>query len=621
MTETSTQNVSQPPKQIICGANHSPLKDRCFADYFVLIHFKTCPQTLKENQDLQSSNANVYDFQNTNPPLSDICWMVIDSNQGKKTFSHEKTHHFLQPIKGKLSAVSQVTSYQTAIQELAEFIQERFIANKKTFRFVTETENHISYMILKSSRRSHFPREIWSNSNHVISLKNECERHIILSSTDETKTQHYNRFDLESVFPMMKSLGIKGKAKRNPSSRDVCNAMCTVLSALIRSKHKFAFNAPSLQKPSYSNRQPTNVVRLRGLPWEASVEDIKDFFENLHVAEEGVLILLNFHGRSTGEAFVKFASEEDGSRALAFDRQFMAHRYIEVFPSSMEEMENAQQFRNHQSLTWDSTIIRLRGLPFSSTLEDVIEFFSDLIPESNNIHMVKFRDGRLTGDAFVEFENTDDAQEAMKLHKQQIGDRYIELFKSSTCEMNIVLSNALYYGLSSPPPLYNNMYYNNYQHYYFRKDTTKQTLENEDCQTADDTDSDEHDTYIGHSLPMFAPQIPHYFSEQQFSQHVIKVRGLSTEANEYDVAHMFGELNIAPFGVHLIIDDEQPSGEAFIEVVTAEDVRKAHKLPLDDGIKVEQSSKQEMMNIYKQTVSHSESRSVESQEDAPLPGT
>lgn len=52
---------------------------------------------------------------------------------------------------------------------------------------------------------------------------------------------------------------------------------------------------------------------------------------------------------------------------------------------------------------------------------------------------VKKSDGRSTGDAFVLFETEDLAQKALQKHREIIGSRYIELFRSSTAEVQQVI--------------------------------------------------------------------------------------------------------------------------------------------------------------------------------------
>lgn len=52
---------------------------------------------------------------------------------------------------------------------------------------------------------------------------------------------------------------------------------------------------------------------------------------------------------------------------------------------------------------------------------------------------VRKPDGRPTGDAFVLFETEETAAKALQKHRKSIGSRYIELFRSTTAEVQQVL--------------------------------------------------------------------------------------------------------------------------------------------------------------------------------------
>ena len=59
---------------------------------------------------------------------------------------------------------------------------------------------------------------------------------------------------------------------------------------------------------------------------------------------------------------------------------------------------------------------------------------------------VKKPDGRATGDAFVQFNTEEDCAKALAKHRDSIGSRYIELFRSTTAEVQQVSreTRALY---------------------------------------------------------------------------------------------------------------------------------------------------------------------------------
>lgn len=99
----------------------------------------------------------------------------------------------------------------------------------------------------------------------------------------------------------------------------------------------------------------------------------------------------------------------------------------------------------------DQIIVRMRGLPFTATHEQVLTFFSpgeglkETCPVSggkDGILFVRYPDGRPTGDAFVLFACEEHAQCALRKHKEILGRRYIELFKSTAAEVQQVCQDV-----------------------------------------------------------------------------------------------------------------------------------------------------------------------------------
>ncbi|XP_010545588.1 PREDICTED: heterogeneous nuclear ribonucleoprotein F isoform X2 [Tarenaya hassleriana] len=85
----------------------------------------------------------------------------------------------------------------------------------------------------------------------------------------------------------------------------------------------------------------TGILRLRGLPFSAGKEDILDFFKDFDLSEDSIHITVNAEGRPTGEAYVEFVNPEESRAAMVKDRKTLGSRYIELFPSSHEELEEA----------------------------------------------------------------------------------------------------------------------------------------------------------------------------------------------------------------------------------------------------------------------------------------
>lgn len=74
--------------------------------------------------------------------------------------------------------------------------------------------------------------------------------------------------------------------------------------------------------------------------------------------------------------------------------------------------------------------LRMRGLPFSATKKEIYDFFKAYKPIEGSIVLTYRGDGRATGEGYIAFNKPDDAKEAMALHKNTMGSRYIELFIS-----------------------------------------------------------------------------------------------------------------------------------------------------------------------------------------------
>ncbi|GKB09131.1 heterogeneous nuclear ribonucleoprotein F, partial [Tanacetum coccineum] len=98
---------------------------------------------------------------------------------------------------------------------------------------------------------------------------------------------------------------------------------------------------PRAHDPAKDNMEHTGVLRLRGLPFTADRDDLVDFFEDWYLAEDSTCFMVNSEGRVTGEAYVKFGSPEVSKAAMVKDGMSLGNRYIELFPSTMEEWEEA----------------------------------------------------------------------------------------------------------------------------------------------------------------------------------------------------------------------------------------------------------------------------------------
>uniref|UniRef100_A0A6A7G1A6 Heterogeneous nuclear ribonucleoprotein H-like n=1 Tax=Hirondellea gigas TaxID=1518452 RepID=A0A6A7G1A6_9CRUS len=166
------------------------------------------------------------------------------------------------------------------------------------------------------------------------------------------------------------------------------------------------------------------IIRVRGLPWSCTEEEILKFFDPIEV-KGGVdgIHLATKDGRFNGEALIEFDNAEDFAEAEKKHNKHIGRRYIEVFPANKNELDLLRQGENSSGDT-DDSCVRLRGLPFHCSKEEIYQFFSGLDIVPNGIAMVTDFQGRTTGEAFVQFDTKAGAEKAQDRHKEKIGHRW-----------------------------------------------------------------------------------------------------------------------------------------------------------------------------------------------------
>lgn len=169
------------------------------------------------------------------------------------------------------------------------------------------------------------------------------------------------------------------------------------------------------------------IVRARGLPWSATEDDVATFFSGCNIRDgpkNGIHFTYSSDGRPSGECFVELVSLEDMEKALSKRNNFIGKRYVEVFECKNGEMEFTCKRMGQPPDQSHETVLRLRGLPYNCSKEEIAHFFSGLEIVPNGITITLDEDGKTTGDAFVEFATPDIAQQALKKNKETIGHRW-----------------------------------------------------------------------------------------------------------------------------------------------------------------------------------------------------
>ncbi|XP_055892353.1 epithelial splicing regulatory protein 1-like isoform X1 [Biomphalaria glabrata] len=326
-----------------------------------------------------------------------------------------------------------------------------------------------------------------------------------------------------------------------------CQEMAKILTRLVNDGHSFGDPEvinERLEGGICSKNEYVSdglVVRARGLPWQSSDQDIARFFKGLNIAKGGVALCLSPQGRRNGEALIRFESEEHRDLALKRHKHHIGQRYIEVYKASGKDFINVAGGNNSEAQAFLSrggqTIIRMRGLPFTSTTQQVLEFFtrdpnsSQVLDGEEGILFVHYPDGRSTGDAFVLFATEEESAKALKKHREMMGSRYIELFKSTTAEVQQVLNRSM------------------------------------DPRNPEQPDSQL--TPLIAQIPAGIPIIPQSLITSGTRRDCIRLRNLPSAAQVTDILTFLGEFSqfIIYQGVHMVYTATgEASGEAFIQL-------------------------------------------------------
>eukprot|EP00850_Spirogloea_muscicola_P020959 SM000232S07929 [mRNA] locus=s232:68983:72248:- [translate_table: standard] len=328
-------------------------------------------------------------------------------------------------------------------------------------------------------------------------------------------------------------------------------------------------------------RKRSDVVRLRGLPFSATEGDIAEFFKGLELGPDGVVICVNFQGRSTGQAYVQFVSTEQANKALDRNRQHIGSRYIEVFKGHVADMQSALRMVgrgpgggslaapgvvggpgaspsvNGGALGLAGTgipgmagnpdmrytgVIRMRGMPYSCTAADITAFFTGMQIAQDGCFLCTHGDGRPTGEAFVEFVSEETATRAMQLHREPMGSRYVELFRSTKGEMMNAVQQRMY-----------GMY-------------------------AGVGGGGSVGGIAGMGMGMgMGGAVPNAAGGGDSAENVcVKLRGMPYNAGAREIAEFMDGLSLAPNGIFVVMGPgDRPTGEAYVELTSPEEAARA----------------------------------------------
>ncbi|XP_054722773.1 LOW QUALITY PROTEIN: RNA-binding protein fusilli-like [Uloborus diversus] len=419
---------------------------------------------------------------------------------------------------------------EQVVEQLDQFVQTKIIpdGHGRNFHLVTDGQLHLRQVLHPEACQKHISLPDYYYS--FFDLRKEFRK---LYSSEE----------IHSIQEMLNYLGLESDGSAEFSMQQVQN-IAKIARRLTEDGH--IFEQPEIinthLEPGICTKNEVvdnnTVIRARGLPWQSSDQDIAKFFHGLNIVRGGVALCLSPQGRRNGEALVRFESQEHRDMALKRHKHHIGQRYIEVYRATGEDFINVAGGNNNEAQAFLSrggqVIVRMRGLPYDCTPKQVLLFFASgehpcrVMDGEDGVLFVRKADGRATGDAFVLFAGEEDATKALQKHREVIGSRYIELFRSTTAEVQQVLNRCMDpRTYEQPQPLLSNI-----------------------------------------------PQVPLISSQllpPGSRKDCIRLRGLPFEAAVEQILEFLGEhsKNIIYQGVHMVYNAQgQPSGEAFIQMDT-----------------------------------------------------
>ncbi|NWT13187.1 GRSF1 factor, partial [Vireo altiloquus] len=293
------------------------------------------------------------------------------------------------------------------------------------------------------------------------------------------------------------------------------------------------------------------LVRAQGLPFSCTEEDVLTFFDSCRIrnGENGIHFLLNRDGRRRGDALIELESKADVQRALEKNLRYMGPRYVKVFEVHDSDVEGLLRSLRDESQAMNDGVVLLRGLPFTSTEEDIADFFAGL--KISDIAFI-YRGDRRTGEAFVQFMTPEMAAKALLRHREYMGNRYIEVYVSRKHQMQ------------------RHMSYNKQLMAYSKVRREYESISEE--RGWRDTGGSDAEGEI--KLRREGTESPRNVSESESTssspQHFVHVRGFPSQASAQDVINFFAPLR--PTRILMEYNSHgEATGEADVHFETHED--------------------------------------------------
>ncbi|CAN7986107.1 unnamed protein product [Ixodes pacificus] len=322
---------------------------------------------------------------------------------------------------------------------------------------------------------------------------------------------------------------------------------------------------PARDSSSSRRNEESCCVEMRGLTGEPTPRDVKDFFRGLRIFSGCIRVATAESGVKT--LVIRFANKWDAREALHGNYKNFGGDAITLVPFPEELFERTEYLgggggpppsrfggshpgggdvgpggapggggRGRFPPRDDNTVVVMKGLPYSCSETDVLQFFSGL--NILDLFVEHDHNGRATGTGFVEFASKRDFDAAMNMHRRKMGHRYIELTVGTRDSMHLARNadGVRPDGPAVPP----------------------RTREEE----------------APHHSPI--PPAPLGHGSVPLAHTCVSMLGLPDTVTDRDIADFFSTQGVIPRAIHIMLGaNGVPTGHAFAEFAAHADCERA----------------------------------------------
>jgi len=172
------------------------------------------------------------------------------------------------------------------------------------------------------------------------------------------------------------------------------------------------------------------VVRLEGLPFRVTREELLDHFEDCDINKgiDGIHLIMNRDGRASGMGYVELQSGEDVENATKKSQKNIGrhNRYANIFQCGTEELSWYLRRKDADRDGDKKFRVRLQGLPFRATEYHIAKWF-EAVAVASDVEIHLNNDGRPSGEATAFFDSKAQADDALKKDRDDMDGRYINI--------------------------------------------------------------------------------------------------------------------------------------------------------------------------------------------------